>query len=220
MRFASLCSSLLFCSLANPLPAQIHPEGEAVPQSLNQLMQRMATTRRVKAKFHEVKQLALLAAPLESRGLFYFISPDCLAWHTTHPGSSLFAIEGTSVRFRDETGTESIDLSRDPSVRAFVDSFMVLFKGDLEALQSSYHVSFDSDASGWRLVLTPRAARMKQVVSEIRLSGKSGPLQEMELREADGDRTTTTFEEIEIGHSFDAADIGEIFDPRARCGRH
>ena len=61
---------------------------------------------------------------------------------------------------------------------------------------------------------------MKQVVSEIQLSGESGPLQKMELREADGDRTTTTFEQIEIDHSFDASEIEEIFDPRARCGRH
>ena len=96
MRFASLWPSLLFCTLANPVVAQIHPEGEAAPLSLNQLMQGMAATRGVKAEFREVKHLALLAAPLESRGSFYFIPPDCLAWRTTHPCASLFAIEGAS----------------------------------------------------------------------------------------------------------------------------
>lgn len=189
------------------------------PLEVEELMRRLASTEGVVAHFRQVKELALLAAPLESRGTMRFVPPRCLAWHTQSPADSQLVIEGESVRFRDATSARDLDLSRDPIARGFVESFIVLWSGDYEAMKKQYEVSLDSRAGGWRLVLVPRAARMREFIERIELQGSSGPPERMLLLEAGGDRTTTIFESIEVDHRFSPEELGETFGSLTACGR-
>jgi len=190
-----------------------------VPATLEELMQRMSTTAGVVATFEERKYLALLEAPVESRGRLAFLPPGCLAWNVRSPGESSLLIEGPSVRFRDETSPEPLDLSDNPVARYFVDGFMVLFNGDLEAMRKQYTLDFRSRGDeGWRLALTPRSARVRSLIASIVLTGRGGPADRMEIREADGDRTETTFDDIEVDHRFDPAELHELFGPKTACG--
>jgi outer membrane lipoprotein-sorting protein len=204
---------LLFLSLLGGRAAQAEPAG---PLTLDILMHHMATTRGVRARFHEVKEVSLLAAPVESRGTVYFVPPDRFARHTTAPGRSWLVIEGDRLRFADEVAREEIDLSGDPVAGQFVGHFVVLWNGDLEALRERYEVAFEAGAGdgGWTLTLIPRSSRLRSFIEQIEVRGEGPALHEMTLVEADGDRTLTSFDDVETDHVFGAQELAEAF-PRA-----
>jgi outer membrane lipoprotein-sorting protein len=182
--------------------------------TLEGLMKTMAATSGVVARFHEVKELSLLSSPLDVSGTLYFIPPDRLARVTTRPGRSKLVIDGKRFSFQDETTHENVDLSGNPVARAFVSNFIVLFNGDLDALRRRYRPDFQVKGGGWTLVLSPLGPPLADVVERVTLEGQGKSLARMELLETNGDRTTTTFQDVQIDHRFSPAERERIFaDP-------
>jgi outer membrane lipoprotein-sorting protein len=190
---------------------------ERGPLTLETLMQHLATTSGVRAGFHEVKEIAILDRPLESAGTLYFVPPRRMAHHTTRPTRSAFVVDGSRLSFRDETGGESVDLSANHIARAVVENFVVLFNGDLEALQARYDVGFEAQGPRWKLDLVPRDSRVRSVVSRVVLRGNGVALKRMLVSEAGGDRTVTTFHDVRTDVRFSEAELARIFslDPNA-----
>jgi outer membrane lipoprotein-sorting protein len=182
-------------------------------------MRTLASSSGVVADFVQKKELGLLSVPLESRGRLYFIPPECMVWSITTPAESTLVIQGKRVSFSDGIRDQAIDLSQNRIARGFVEGFMVLFNGDHRSMKAQYEVGFHSGEDGWKLELVPRSPRLRRFIESIALSGRSGPLERMVLLEADGDRTTTTFERIEVEHHFDAEEIHDLFGPSSSCGR-
>ena len=147
-----------------PAPAPVRPAGSAaapeVP-TLEAVMAGMAGARGVVAEFREVKELALLAAPLESRGVLHFVPPDRLLRRTLEPAPSELLVDGPRVVFRDAAGTAPVDLSGDPSARQFVDNMSALFRGDLPSLRERYEVAFDD----WMFLIDDRVLLNRAVMS-------------------------------------------------------
>jgi hypothetical protein len=175
----------------------------------------MAGTSGVVARFREVKEIALLSAPLEVRGTLTFVPPDRLVRVTTEPGRSRLVIDGERVSFEDEAGSEAMDLSENPVARAFVANFIVLFNGDLAGLRERYEPEFRVDGARWRLALVPRRPPLSDFVAHVRLEGEGRSLGRMELLEVDGDRTTTTFSEVEVDRRFAPEELERLFAPPA-----
>ena len=186
------------------------PDRDA-PASLEALLGGMAGSSGVVARFREVKQLALLSEPLESSGMLYFVPPDRLARVTVVPDSARLVIDGDRFFFGDEAGDEAMDLSSNPIAREVVSNFIVLFNGDLHELRRRYEPSFESDAEGWSLALTPRRAPLRDIVARVTLEGRGRALTRMELVETGGDRTTTWFEDVRTDHAFGEAELARIF---------
>jgi len=222
VRLALGLAALLLAAGAAAGDAAPGGAGEARVPDLETLAHRLATPSGVVARFPERKHLALLEDPVESHGEMHFVPPDCLSWRVLRPGRSSLTIEGERVRFRDEASAEALDLSANPVARHFVEAFVVLFNGDLEAMRERYALEFDPGGEGadegWRLVLVPRAARVRSLIESITLEGRGGPIERMELLEADGDRTVTRFADTQIDHRFDAAELRDLFGPQASCG--
>jgi outer membrane lipoprotein-sorting protein len=191
-------------------------EGRAL--GLGEVLERMATTRGVEARFRERKELALLAVPLETRGLLYFVPPDRLAWFTIEPSASALIIDGEELRYRDAGDDTDVDLSRSPVAHAFVDNLVVLFNGDRERLERIHRVGISGDRRAWQLELTPRGAPLSRFVERITLRGEEAGLKEMVVRSADGDRTVTLFEDVQTDREFGAAELERLFSVGAPLG--
>jgi hypothetical protein len=202
---ARLLSLVAVCLLAADAPTV------AGTLTLDELLRHMATTRGVVATFREVKVLALLDAPLETRGTLYFVPPDKLARVTTSPATTRLVLEKGRMRFEDEAGVNEIDLSSNPVARQFAENLIVLWRGDRAALEALYTLDFHADGPRWQLGLKPKAAPLDRFVTSIRLSGDGPALREMELMETDGDRTLTVFEKTDADHLFDAEEERAIF---------
>jgi hypothetical protein len=209
MRFSGACALSLAVALTLGVASAQPDPGEAF--TLAELMKRLAASRGVAARFRESKEIGILAEPLTSRGLLYFVPPDRMARFTTHPGFSALVIDGASVRFRDAAEGEELDLSRSPVARVFVDHFIVLFNGDLERLQRLYETSLAWAGPRWTLMLTPRDAPLDQFLEGVTLRGDGGGLREIQVRDRDGDRTTTVFDEVVPDQAFSAAELEMLF---------
>ena len=213
-----LCGWASLSSALEPEPsnrgdveASTHPKQQGVTD-LETIMRSMATTPGVIATFVETKRLALLDAPLETRGTLYFIPPNRLARHTSHPGPSVLIIDNDRLVFDDQAGGDRINLDSNPVARAFVDSFIVLFNGDLETLRENYNTRFESNDGGWRLHLTPRNPPLNSLISSISLQGDvQRAMREMTMTEENGDTTHTIFSEVDPSHHFNAGEIERYF---------
>lgn len=174
-------------------------------------MRGMASTPGVVARFREVKELGMLSVPLEARGTLYFVPPDRLARVTTEPAPTRLVIDGDRFAYRDEAGGEAADISSNPLAREFVRSFIVLFNGDLEALRERYRADFSVEERRWTLRLVPRRRPLADFVEGITLEGAGRRLERIEMREVDGDRTVTTFEQVQVDRRFEASELERIF---------
>jgi outer membrane lipoprotein-sorting protein len=181
------------------------------PADLEALMAGMAGTSGVVAGFREVKRLALLTEPLESHGTLYFVPPGRLARVTRTPSATRLVIDGDRFSFDDGTSDRAMDLSSNPVAREVVANFIVLFNGDLDALQRRYEPRFETGADGWSLSLTPRRAPLRDIIERVTLEGRGHALTRMELLETGGDSTSTFFEDVHSDHAFDDAELARIF---------
>jgi outer membrane lipoprotein-sorting protein len=176
-------------------------------------MEGMAGTPGVVARFRERKELSLLSEPIETRGTLFFAPPDRLLRTTDEPSRSRLVIAGDRFAFHDQAGGETVDLSSSPLAREFVENFIVLFNGDLAALRARYTPELRSEGDAWRLLLRPRHRPLADVVERVVLEGSGRTLHRMEMLERDGDRTVTTFEDVEVDHRFTPAEARRLFDP-------
>jgi outer membrane lipoprotein-sorting protein len=179
--------------------------------ALDDLLGHMHTTHGVVAEFHEVKTLKILDAPLESRGTIYFAQPDRFARVTREPAETRLVLDGGRMSFRDAAGGSDVDLSANPVARAFADNLMVLWRGDRAALEAIYKLDFHSEGAHWQLALAPRHSPLDQFLRTITLRGDGPAMQQMEVLEADGDRTQTFFEKIDVEHEFGAEEARAVF---------
>jgi outer membrane lipoprotein-sorting protein len=206
MRFSACC----WLSLA-VAAAAFAEEPSAPPLQLADVLDRMASSSGVEVSFRERKELALLAAPLESTGVIYYASPDRFARFTLRPGRASLVVVGDEVRMREGAEGESIDLTGNPMARIFVDNFVVLWSGDREQLERRYEVEFRSEDGQWDLRLVPRREPLAGVITAITLSGDSGAMREMLVEERDGDRATTVFESLRSDRAFTPQELERIF---------
>ena len=226
MRFSVVC----WLSLALA-PAAVAGEPAGTPadsKDLAALLERMASTAGVDATYVERRDLSLLAAPLDSRGVIYFVPPDRFARFTLAPGYSSLVADGDGLRLREGRDAEEMDLSGSPQARGFVESFTALWSGDRDELERQYALELRGvgpaadepgedpparDAS-WELRLSPRHAPLSRVIRTITLRGDSGGTREMVVEEADGDRTVTTFERVHADRAFADSELRRIFEAR------
>ena len=173
-----------------------------------------ATGGGIRASFVETRRLAILAAPIESAGVLYFAPPDRLARHTSRPGRSRVVVHGDRVAFRDETGSQTLDLGSSGAARTLIGGLMVLLRGDLAALRERYRVAFRVTGREWELDLEPRDRAARALVERTLVRGKDAELTSMETRETSGDATITEFRDVDTGIAFEDAELERIFSLR------
>jgi len=206
MRFSAVC--LVSAALASAAFAG-EPVGASV--ELTAILDRMASTSGVEAVFDERKELGLLALPLETHGVIYFVPPDRFARFTVSPGFSSLVVQGEDVRLREGHDGERIDLSGNRVARVFVENFVVLWSGDRERLERLYTPEFRGDPEAWELRLVPRRAPLADVIAAITLRGNRDAMKEMLVEERDGDRTTTRFGATRSDRIFAPEELEQIF---------
>ena len=206
MRSSAACwASALFAGAA------LAGSPDAPQDPLAEVLRRMASVPGVEAAFEERKEIALLAAPLESRGVIYFVPPDRFARFTTSPGQSALVVDGDAVALREEAGGEAIDLSGNPVARVFVENFVALWSGDRERIERLYAPEFRGTRDAWELRLVPLRAPLSQGIARIVLRGDREAMREMVVEERDGDRTTTRFGATRSDRAFTPAELERIF---------
>jgi hypothetical protein len=121
-------------------------------------------------------------------------------------------VDGKRLRFGDDVGKDEIDLAANPVVAVFVDSFLQVLAGDVNALEHSYKVEFSNgEGRAWTLTLRPKAEPMTKIVERIVLRGSDAVVRELEVWEVGGDSTLTTFLDVDVTHTYTAKEIADVF---------
>lgn len=116
-----------------------------------------------------------------------------IEWRTLAPFRSLVAMRGASMVFEDEDGRRerpAADMPRYADIRKATDDFAA---GNADAILEVFDVDAGSvPGGGWKVVLKPRLAAIRQLVESVELSGAELPLVAT-LRSANGTVSRISF---------------------------
>jgi outer membrane lipoprotein-sorting protein len=154
-----------------------------------QLMQDLAQVKTAQATFTERKFLSVLSRPLESSGTLLFQAPGHLEKHTLKPKmESLVLDQGVlTIDSKARNIKRTLVLQEYPSVWGFVESIRSTLAGDLPTLERFYQTELEGDAAHWKLRLSPLEPRTREVLHEIRISGRGNRVVSIETLEPNGD---------------------------------
>jgi hypothetical protein len=187
----------------------------AAPSTLDALLQGFQGMPGLEARFEEEKHVALLAAPLTSRGRLYFAPPSTLLRRVESPQPAEVLITPTGVRIRQGSNEEVIDLRARRDVRPLVESMLWIFRGDRQALEGAWRVTYrpleGEDAGRWRLSLRPRGAPLDRLIAELSLEGRGYAVTQIEVKETSGDRTVTRILEANPRRTFTPEERQRLF---------
>ncbi len=157
-------------------------------------MRELAQVKSARAKFVELKHMAILNAPLESSGTLIYTAPGRLEKHTLAPRQESLVLERDQLTLENKVRNQrrTFGLQDHPVLWAFVESIRSTLAGDLATLSRFYQVTLDGSERQWRLTLKPIEAGMQNVVSEIRIGGSRNRVSTIEIIETQGDRSVMT----------------------------
>jgi hypothetical protein len=154
---------------------------------LNDLQSQLREAPVVRGQFVQQKYLRSLPQPLTSTGLFTLSSANGLLWELRAPLHQDLLLTSAAIFRRDDGGKwqalpQAVGAGRETRM------FLTVLSGDTQALQDNFDMTLSGTAGDWQLVMTPKSALLKQIFTDIRISG--GKLvQRIELRETQGDKT-------------------------------
>jgi hypothetical protein len=199
-----------------PAPPAAAPAPVAAPADAAALFAAFARVEGLEARFREEKQLALLAAPLTSRGRLYYLRPGYLARVVDEPEPATLTITPSELRLSGREGVETIALDQNDDLRAFVTSLVRVFSGDRAALESSYELAYSAQGPAWDLTLTPRRPPLTEMLRSLELHGTGLLLDRIVVREPNGDTSVTTIEKADPAHRFTDEEKAALFGIRPR----
>lgn len=173
------------------------PGSACAAWTLDQLMGALAQRGEASAQFVEVKRLRLLSQPLTLRGTLTYKAPDTLVKHTTKPNVEIMTVRGDriSIEVPARHSVREFTLQDSSVLGAFVESIRATLRGDRATLTRFYDPALSGDRAGWTLRLTPRDAKMRNVIRGIEIRGKDNRLLSIDIQETGGDRSTMTIVE-------------------------
>jgi hypothetical protein len=164
----------------------------AYADDLDGLMQRLAQRKHGHVNFVEKKYLSTLQRPLESSGELFYDAPDRLEKRSLSPRPESLLLEHGVLHLRLGRRERTLALADYPDVAPLIDSIRATLAGDRAALDRTFMVEFTGPPSQWRLLLTPRDARVARTVRRIRIDGSEENLRDVEIVQPDGDRSVMT----------------------------
>ncbi|AOB30876.1 hypothetical protein AKI39_09480 [Bordetella sp. H567] len=154
---------------------------------LNDLQAQLREAPVVRGQFVQQKYLRSLPQPLTSTGLFTLSSENGLLWELRAPLHQDLLLTPSAIFRRDDGGKwqalpQAVGAGRETRM------FLTVLSGDTKSLQDNFDTALSGSAGDWQLVMRPKSALLKQIFTDIRISG--GKLvQRIELRETQGDKT-------------------------------
>ncbi|MFN0160127.1 MAG: LolA-related protein [Burkholderiales bacterium] len=158
------------------------------------LMQLLARVEAHEATFTEKKQLALLTAPLISKGTLRYRRPHYVERNTSAPNPERFIYENGQIMVEANGRQRRLQAGAQPALGALIESIRATLSGDEEALRRHYRLLLTGNGANWVLELTPLHADLAQRLRQIRIGGSQEHLRTVEIFEVSGDETHMTIE--------------------------
>jgi hypothetical protein len=166
--------------------------GPAAPSAqwgLGTLLAEIARQAPQRARFVERHFLEVLDEPLDAAGELWWTAPDRLEKRTLQPRSERLSYERGVLRIERDGMQRSVEISAVPEAAALIESLRATLAGDLAGLERVFDARLQGAAEQWTLTLLPRDPAAARLLQSIRLSGRFGAIDTVEVRQTAGDRS-------------------------------
>jgi len=163
--------------------------------NFERLMAQLAQVQTSRARYSEVRYVAILKQPLELSGTLSYSRPARIEKNQIRPFPERVSVDGDSLTVEREGKTRRITLRDSPLLATLVESLRATLAGDADELRRLFSISMQGPRERWRLTLTPRELDVAGVVTEISLSGAGARVGRIEIQEPSGDRSVMTIKE-------------------------
>jgi outer membrane lipoprotein-sorting protein len=185
---------MLACALGGLAQAQ-------APFDLAQLAELLGRVKSGQASFVEQRQVQVLGRTLESSGRLSFHAPDEFRRETFSPRHETMEVNGNVLTLSSGERSRTMQLDSSPEAAVVVDAIRGTLTGNRNALEHSFAASVAGSAASWTLDLVPREPHVRELVGSVRILGRESAVREVQVRLADGDRTTMKIEPLTRGGS-------------------
>jgi outer membrane lipoprotein-sorting protein len=186
-RIARAASLLLLASA----PAAAQEE----PWDFARLMGELAQVQTSRARYSEVRRVAVLQKPLQLSGTLFYARPARIEKHQTLPFKEVMRVDGDRLSVEREGKTREIRLQNSSLVAALVESLRATLAGDGTELERLYSVRVQGTRQRWTLALTPREVEIAGVVKSVVIAGSGSRVARLEILEPGGDGSVMTIHE-------------------------
>lgn len=153
------------------------------------LMQLLGQAPESEVPYTEKKYSSLLLEPVVSSGTLAFRRPDTVEKIMTAPRKERFRIVGEELIIVRNGTEKRFSLSSQPLLSAFGASLRGVLAGDAALLRMHYRLALEGQEQAWRLELVPLDEEIARYVERILVSGRTGRIEQIEVRESSGDRS-------------------------------
>jgi hypothetical protein len=159
---------------------------------LERLMQLLSESPSSEAPYVEQKFSALLSRPVVSSGTLVYRRPDVVEKNMAAPRQESFRIAGQELTVTRDGRQRRIALSSEPLIAAFAASLRGVLSGNAAQLAEHFRLALEGTEADWKLEMSPLDGEVARYVERIVVSGRSGRVRQIEVREASGDRSVLT----------------------------
>ncbi len=186
-RIARAASVLLLASLA--------AAAQEEPWDFARLMGELAQVQTSRARYSEVRSVAVLQKPLQLSGTLFYERPARIEKRQILPFREVISVDGDWLTVEREGKTRRIALQNATLVAALVESLRATLAGDGTELERLYRAKVQGTRQRWTLVLAPREAEIGGVVKSIVIAGSGSRIVRLEILEPSGDGSVMTIRE-------------------------
>ena len=186
-RIARAASVLLLASLA--------AAAQEEPWDFARLMAQLAQVQTSRARYSEVRRVAVLQKPLQLSGTLLYARPGLIEKRQILPFREVIRVDGDRLTVEREGKTREIRLQNASLIAALVESLRATLAGDGAELERFYSVRVEGTRHRWTLGLTPREVEIAGVVKTIAIIGSGSRIARMEILEPGGDGSVMTIHE-------------------------
>jgi len=162
--------------------------------SQNELVTVLQQPQNIQGNFIQQRYLKSLTKPISTSGQFTLVKAKGLLWQMQKPFATNLKV--TAEGIKQWNGSAWIGENQLGQARQIA-LFLGLLSGDISALSAQFEPKLIGDKAQWILQLTPKSLIMKQIFTQIQLRGDT-LVKEIELSEAQGDRTVIQFSQLTI----------------------
>lgn len=176
-------------SLAATVATAAWPARAQTAFTLEQLMALLARVKTGEATFVEKRYVSMLERTLESSGRLTFEAPDSFMRETLKPRQERMAVVGNLVTMSIGARSRTVPLDSVPEAAVIFEAIRGTLTGNRGALERHFTPTVSGTPARWMLDLVPLMPRLRELVTDVRLSGQQGYVREVVVAMADGDRS-------------------------------
>lgn len=193
-RWRHVFVALIFC-----VSVGVHAQS-AAPDLLHTVLGELGQHTAVRAGFAQQRKNPALTQAQTSNGQLLFVTHHGMLWQTQQPYQETLVLTGSQTKRIDANGhTQTVRNER--GVSQISQMLQSMLAGQIDTVMRQFNVSAQGSATQWTLQLTPKQARVAQVLRGIQLDGGAF-LQGIHISMQDGTQTDI--------HMTDTRDAGEL----------